>query len=61
MASKITITLSPYQARVLWGVIDGAMDAGACEGGLEPEESEALNAIDDKLLKHHPKWKDAKS
>lgn len=60
MSDKITLTLTPYQARVLWGVIDGAMDAGACEGGLEPKESDALNAIDDKLLKHHSKWKGAK-
>lgn len=55
--SEITIKLTPAQARILWGVVDGAADAGACDGGLEPHEAAALNQITDKLLRHHDKWK----
>ncbi|MVB00110.1 hypothetical protein GN330_22955 [Nitratireductor sp. CAU 1489] len=55
----VTLKLTPYQARVLWGVADGAADAGACSDGLEPKEAEALDAIVDKLLSSHAKWKHA--
>lgn len=57
--SNITLKLTPLQARILWGVVDGAADAGACDGGLEPHEATALNQITDKLLRHHSKWKSA--
>lgn len=57
--AKITITLTPYQAKILWGVVDGAADAGACEGGNTQQETDALIAVTDKLLDHHEKWKDA--
>jgi hypothetical protein len=53
----ITIKLTPIQAKVLWNTVDGASDAGACEGGCTPQEARALNAISDKLIKHHDKWK----
>ncbi len=46
----ITIRLTAYQRKVLWGVVDGAADAGACEGGLSPGERSALNIISEKLL-----------
>lgn len=46
----ITIRLTAYQRKVLWGVVDGAADAGACDGGLTPRESSALNIISEKLL-----------
>jgi|GEM_PF-4308286 len=55
--SEITLKLTPLQARILWGVVDGAADAGACDGGLEPFEADALNQITDKLLRSHDKWK----
>lgn len=53
----ITLQLTPYQARILWGVVDGAADAGACKGGLEPSEAKALDLISDKLLAQHAVWK----
>jgi len=58
---SITIKLTPYQARVLWGVVDGAIDAGACADGLTRRESNALNSVTDKLLKQHAKWKGVKA
>ena len=56
-AKTTSLKLTPYQARVLWGIIDGAADAGACSGGLEPREHEALESINNQLLKQHDKWK----
>lgn len=60
--ADIYIRLTPYQAKILWGVIDGAADAGSCSDGSGNSEREtnALGAISYKLLKHHAKWKDAK-
>lgn len=58
MSKYITINLTPIQARILWAVVYGASDAGACEGGNTPQEAKALNQITDKLVKHHSKWKD---
>lgn len=57
--AQIKISISPESAFVLWGVIDGALDAGACEGGLEPYEREALLSVTEKLLKKHDLWKSA--
>lgn len=57
MSESIKITLTPVQARVLWAVVYGASDAGACEGGNTPQEAKALEEIDAKLIKHHAKWK----
>jgi hypothetical protein len=47
---SITIRLTPRQARVLWGVVDGALDAGACDGGLDAKESAALSAVSRKII-----------
>jgi uncharacterized protein with LGFP repeats len=57
MNDKITITLTPVQAKVLWAVVYGAGDAGACKGGNTPQEAQALTEIDAKLVKHHAKWR----
>lgn len=57
--SLITIKLTLDQARILWGVVDGALDAGACEGGLEEHEAEALRHVDSQLLRHFDKWRAA--
>jgi hypothetical protein len=46
----ITIRLTACQRKVLWGVVDGAADAGACEAGLIADERSALNIISEKLL-----------
>lgn len=56
----LSIRLTPYQAKILWGIVDGAVDAGACKDGLSERESDALNSVTEKLLKHHGKWRDAK-
>lgn len=55
----INIKLTPRQALVLFNVIDGACDAGACDDGLYADEARALQAVSDKLLKHHALWKGA--
>lgn len=55
--TEVNLRLTPLQARILWNIIDGAADAGACADGLTAEESEACHQITMKLLKHHDKWK----
>lgn len=52
----ITLKLTPKQAKILWQTIDGAADAGACEGGLTKDEAEALGTIIKKLMKTHALW-----
>lgn len=54
--NTVTIKLTPYQARVLWNVIDGAADAGACEGGLDEGEANALEEVSEKSLSKHRLW-----
>jgi hypothetical protein len=34
MGKKLTIKLTPREARILWAVLDGALDAGAVEDGM---------------------------
>lgn len=46
----VILRLTPRQAKLLWGVIDGAADAGACEGGLTAQEQRTLEQITTKLL-----------
>jgi hypothetical protein len=53
--STITLKLALHEAEILWKIVDGAIDAGACEDGLTPEESEVLNDISFALLKHRDK------
>lgn len=55
----ILVKLTPYQAKVLWGIVDGAVDAGACKDGLSERESEALNDCTTQLLRQQTKWKNA--
>lgn len=54
----ITLKLTPTEAKILWNVVDGASDAGACDGGNTEQETDALSDISSKLLKQHSKWKD---
>ncbi len=56
--NKITLSLTPYQAKILWGVVDGAADAGACQGGNSERETAALVRIGDLLINNRAKWKD---
>lgn len=44
-----TLKLTSKQARFLWGIVDGACDAGACKGGLTPDEQRMGHAISMKL------------
>jgi len=58
--TDITLRLTPVQARVLWNVVDGAADAGACKGGNTRQEADALTRISGKLLDQHDRWKGVK-
>jgi len=58
--ATVTLKLTPAQAKVVYNVIDGQLDAGACEGGNTEEESEALSRVADMLLKQRDKWKSIK-
>lgn len=53
----VNIKLTPRQALVLFNIIDGAADAGACDDGLYPDEARALQQVQDKLLAQHTLWK----
>ncbi len=57
MAKDVNIRLTPYQAKVIWAVVDGAADAGV--GTNSDRETRALNAVASKLLDQHDKWKAA--
>lgn len=48
---RITIRLSPNYAKLLWQNIDGWLDAGACDDGLQPEERKALHSAAGQLVK----------
>lgn len=45
--TRITFSVTPRQARIVWGVIDGHMDAasGNFEGAMTEEEREALAPV----------------
>ena len=53
----VRLDLTPIQARIVFNVLDGQVDAGACEGGNTPQERRALGEVMDKLLKNHAQWK----
>lgn len=58
MADKaVVIRLTPKQADLVWRNVDGWMDAGSCEGGLEPDEREALECLEDQILRQIRKCK----
>jgi len=50
MSKQYKITLTERQFQLVWDILDGAGDAGACEGGFTPEERKTLDSIGDKLL-----------
>ena len=60
MSKNITISLTPAQAKVIYNVIDGALDAGACEGGNTAQEQRALAAVSMKLLDKRDLWRGVK-
>jgi hypothetical protein len=59
MMATIKLELTSRQALILWKIIDGAADAGACDDGLYVAEAHALDQITDKLLSQHSLWKGA--
>jgi hypothetical protein len=46
----VTIRLTAKQADLVWRNVDGWLDAGACEGGLRPDENRALQSLARQLL-----------
>lgn len=48
-AKKLTIKLTAREAHIVRGFLDGCLDAGACEGGITPEERDALLKVADAL------------
>jgi hypothetical protein len=50
-AKKVVIKLTPDQASLLYLNIDGWMDAGACEDGLNEDERDALHDACDQIMK----------
>lgn len=51
-AKKMTVMLTAKEARLVWGLLDGAMDAGACDGGLSKAEHSACCKVVDALSDH---------
>ena len=50
MRKRFAVSLTKREARIVWGLLDGAMDAGACAGGLTEEEQGAAQRVADALL-----------
>jgi hypothetical protein len=48
---SLTMKLTAREANIVWGLLDGALDAGQCEGGLSAEETEAASKVADALLR----------
>jgi len=48
--AHVVLKLTPRQAKLLWDIVDGAADAGACDDGLTAQEQRTLSQISDKLL-----------
>lgn len=46
---EVVIKLSPKDAELVFLNADGWSDAGACEGGLRPDEQEALNQLTEQI------------
>ena len=44
-AKKFSITLTTREAHILWGFVDGCLDAGACKDGNTEEERGALSKM----------------
>lgn len=60
MAKTIRIELTAIQAKVLFNTIDGAADAGSCEGGCTKQELAAMQQISMKLLDKRADWSHVK-
>ena len=51
-AKKFSISLTSREAHLVWGFVDGCLDAGACTDGNTEEEQRALLKIANALLTH---------
>lgn len=51
-AKKFSINLTEREAHLLWGFVDGCLDAGACKGGNTDEEQNALSKLAHALQSH---------
>lgn len=60
MGEMVTLKLTPIQAKILFNTIDGAADAGSCEGGCTQQELQALGAITKKLIAASDLWRGVK-
>lgn len=47
----VTIKLTDAEADLVWGNVDGWIDAGSCEGGLSEDEYEALDSLREQIRK----------
>jgi hypothetical protein len=48
---RFCVSLTKREALLVWGLLDGALDAGACTGGLTEEENTATARVADALLR----------
>lgn len=46
---KVVIKLTKAQAKKVWLSVDGWLDAGGCDGGLDDDEREALESLNDQI------------
>lgn len=54
MATKdksVVVRLTPEEALIVWLSVDGWVDAGSCEDGLEPKERAALDKVREQIRK----------
>lgn len=47
---RFSIMLTCDEANTVWGLLDGALDAGCCEGGLTEAERDAAHKVSSALL-----------
>lgn len=47
----VIVRLTPEEADLVWRNVDGWMDAGSCEDGLEEDEKAALMSVEDQILR----------
>lgn len=47
--NKVIIKLTKAQAKEVWLSVDGWLDAGGCKGGLDDDEREALESLQNQI------------
>lgn len=60
MSDVVTLKLTAIQAKVLFAIVDGQADAGACVGGNTKQEARAIQQITSKLLDKIDIWSSVK-